>query len=51
MSTILFAWELGAGLGHLMQMRPLVHALLEQGHRVAAASKDLSLATQTGKRL
>jgi len=30
MSTILFAWELGAGLGHLMQMRPLVMPCLNR---------------------
>lgn len=46
MSTILFAWELGGGLGHLMQMRPIAHGLLARGHRIAAALKDLFRARQ-----
>ncbi len=37
MSTILFAWELGGGLGHLVQLRPPAEALAARGHRVLAA--------------
>ena len=33
--SILFAWELGAGLGHLMQMLPLATDLAKAGHRIA----------------
>lgn len=42
MATILLAWELGGGLGHLMQLRPLAEGLVQRGHRVYAALKDLS---------
>lgn len=31
MPTILFTWELGGGLGHLMQMRPWPKACLSRG--------------------
>src|SRR4051812_21416649 len=41
MATILFAWELGGGLGHLMQMRPLAEALAGRGHRVHVALRHL----------
>ena len=43
MSTILFAWELGGGLGHLLQFAPLARALARSGHRIAFALKDLRL--------
>src|SRR5438105_2513582 len=42
MATILFAWELGGGLGHMMQMVPLARALVGRGHRVFAALRDLA---------
>ncbi len=42
MATVLFAWELGAGLGHLVNLRPLVAGLLERRHRVVLALRDLS---------
>jgi hypothetical protein len=35
--TILFAWELGAGFGHMMQMLPLARDLASAGHRVLVA--------------
>ena len=41
MSTVLFTWELGAGLGHVTVLRPLVERLLDHGHRVVVAMKDL----------
>ncbi len=34
MSTILLAWELGHGLGHLSNLRPLAKALKQRGHNV-----------------
>jgi glycosyltransferase involved in cell wall biosynthesis/UDP:flavonoid glycosyltransferase YjiC (YdhE family) len=43
--VVLFAWELGAGLGHLVQMRPLAETLAELGHRVIVCLRDLSRAT------
>ena len=43
---ILFCWELGAGLGHLMQMKPLAEALAKAGHRVLMALRDLRGATR-----
>jgi hypothetical protein len=42
--SILFAWELGAGLGHLMQMLPLATDLARQGHRVGVVLRDLDRA-------
>ena len=42
MAQILFAWELGGGLGHLTPLVPLVRRLRECGHRVVAAARDLS---------
>jgi UDP:flavonoid glycosyltransferase YjiC (YdhE family) len=42
MATILFSWQLGGGLGHLMQMAPLVQGLARQGHRVFLALRSLS---------
>jgi hypothetical protein len=40
--TILMAWELGGGLGHVMQLQPLAAGLAAKGHRIVAALKDLS---------
>lgn len=42
MARVLFVWELGAGLGHLMQMLPLIEGLGARGHTIFAALKDLS---------
>ncbi|HEX4000857.1 MAG TPA: hypothetical protein VHX65_20080 [Pirellulales bacterium] len=44
MATILLAWELGGGLGHLMNLRPIAIELPRRGHRVFAALRDLSQA-------
>jgi hypothetical protein len=41
MATILMTWELGAGLGHLMQLLPLAKGLVARGHTVYAALRDL----------
>jgi len=46
MPTILFTWELGAGLGHLTRMRPVAESLARHGHRVLAALRDLASAEQ-----
>lgn len=42
MATILVTWELGAGLGHLMPLAPIVRRLRRRGHEVFAAVRDLS---------
>jgi len=44
MANVLLAWELGAGLGHLATLAPLVKGLCSRGHRVFAALRDLSRA-------
>ena len=44
MATILVAWELGGGLGHVLSMRPLAEGLARRGHRVVAVLRDLSSA-------
>src|SRR5215207_9183305 len=43
-ATILLAWELGGGSGHLMQLMPIARSLARRGHRVHAALRDLSKA-------
>jgi hypothetical protein len=45
MATYLFAWELGYGLGHLVNLKPLVAGLHARGHRVELAIRDLTRAT------
>lgn len=40
MATILLAWELGSGLGHLMNLRPIGESLAARGHRVVAAVRN-----------
>ena len=42
MATILFAWELGGGLGHLTVIKPLAEALRDQGHRVVIAVRNFA---------
>ncbi|HEX4607770.1 MAG TPA: hypothetical protein VH092_06135 [Urbifossiella sp.] len=44
MLRILFAWELGGGLGHINQFRPVAQALRDRGHEVCLALRDLSRA-------
>jgi hypothetical protein len=41
MANILFAWELGMGLGHTAQIALLANLLAAKGHRVFAALRDL----------
>jgi UDP:flavonoid glycosyltransferase YjiC (YdhE family) len=41
MSRILFAWELGGNLGHVMSMRALACDLRASGHNVLFALRDL----------
>jgi hypothetical protein len=44
--TILFAWELGACLGHMMQILPIAQALAQQGHTVYVALRNLERSAQ-----
>jgi hypothetical protein len=46
MATVLFCWQLGAGFDHLMRARPIVKGLIERGHRVGLAFRDLSSASK-----
>ncbi len=41
MANCLLTWELGEGLGHATVLRPMVEALLEHGHTVFAAMRDI----------
>jgi UDP:flavonoid glycosyltransferase YjiC (YdhE family) len=42
--TVLFTWEIGHGLGHVMPMLPIARALQAQGHRVIFALRDVRVA-------
>ena len=42
MATVLLAWELGAGLGHLTVLRPVAQRLAENGHQVHLVARDLA---------
>jgi len=44
MATVLLAWELGAGFGHLMNLKPIAQELIARGHQVVAAVKDMEAA-------
>jgi hypothetical protein len=46
MATVLLTWELGAGIGHLMNLRPIGEELVKRGHRVIAAVRFLSRAQE-----
>ena len=43
-NTILFTWECGAGMGHLVQIRPIAAELRRRGNRVFVAAKDVARA-------
>ncbi len=46
MARCLLAWELGGGLGHALPLARLAAELLERGHEVHLAWRDLSAASQ-----
>lgn len=48
--SILFAWELGANLGHIKPMSALARALSLRGARATFAVRDLTNVRQIGKR-
>ena len=44
MPTVLLAWELGSGLGHLTQLAVLANPLARRGHGVHVAARELGRA-------
>jgi UDP:flavonoid glycosyltransferase YjiC (YdhE family) len=44
MATFLFAWELGMGAGHCVNLFPLAKGISDRGHTVYVAARDLSAA-------
>lgn len=42
---VVFAWELGAGYGHVAGMRPLMEGLMARGHRVSVVARYLNTAS------
>lgn len=46
MGLVLFAWELGEGMGHVSRLLPVAEALAEQGHTCVFAVRNLLLASK-----
>jgi UDP:flavonoid glycosyltransferase YjiC (YdhE family) len=44
MARYLFAWELGGGSGHCVNLEPLIGGLVRRGHEVFIAARDLHVA-------
>jgi UDP:flavonoid glycosyltransferase YjiC (YdhE family) len=44
MARVLLTWELGIGLGHLLNLQPLAREFAARGHEVFFAGRDLSQA-------
>jgi len=44
MAKILFTWELGAGLGHIIPIRDIARVLIENGHEVSVSLRNLDKA-------
>ena len=44
MARILFAWEMGEGFGHLVPLRPVLEALVAEGHTLIIAAVDIRTA-------
>ncbi len=51
MANVLMAWELGAGLGHLLKLRRVAEELVARGHEVCVASRHPENAQQVFSRL
>jgi hypothetical protein len=43
MSRVLLAWELGSGLGHWANLRPIAERLSELGHEIFAVLRDVTV--------
>lgn len=41
-ASIVVAWELGSGMGHIIPLLPLIRQLRQEGHRVSVITRDLS---------
>ena len=50
MATILLTWELGGGSGHVIELMPIASSLIQRGHRVFAAMRNLSRAASVLRR-
>ena len=46
MGRVLLTWELGGGLGHLVNLKPFAQQLSRRGHEVFAALKDVTGAAE-----
>jgi hypothetical protein len=46
MARILFAWELGGGMGHLARLQPIANELLLQGHRIDIVARNFAITRQ-----
>jgi hypothetical protein len=46
MAKVLLAWELGGGAGHCVNLAPLAAALIERGHDVWIAARNLVMVRQ-----
>lgn len=46
MTSVMFAWELGAGQGHWTNLAPLVTHFAEAGHEIWFASRDVAIASR-----
>jgi hypothetical protein len=46
MATIILAWELGTGLGHLVNLLPFVHGIRKRGCRIVCAVQELAKAEE-----
>lgn len=46
MANILFTWEMGANLGHLARLRPMIRQAQQQGHTLSVALRNLRYAGQ-----
>ena len=41
MAKFLLAWEMGAGIGHITRLQPIAKELVERGHRVYLAVREV----------
>lgn len=44
MARVLYAWELGGGMGHIARAGPIINGLRDRGHQVFVALRDLARA-------
>jgi UDP:flavonoid glycosyltransferase YjiC (YdhE family) len=51
LARLLYAWELGGGYGHVVNLWPVVAALRQRGHEVAVAAREPAQLAQSGFRV